>query len=58
MNEFNKLGGWVTPDEHYASGYCRKVMGNTSNTYCRRSVQWPCAPGKKYYGRGPMQVFW
>jgi chitinase len=20
--------------------------------------QWPCAPGQKYYGRGPLQISW
>ncbi|CAN4086355.1 unnamed protein product [Withania somnifera] len=24
--------------------------------YCVESVEWPCFPGKKYYGRGPIQI--
>ncbi|CAI0471883.1 unnamed protein product [Linum tenue] len=28
------------------------------NTYCSPSSQYPCAPGKKYYGRGPIQLTW
>ncbi|WP_420477046.1 chitinase [Noviherbaspirillum sp. ST9] len=26
--------------------------------YCLASVQYPCAPGKQYYGRGPLQISW
>ncbi|XP_059065870.1 endochitinase 4-like [Cryptomeria japonica] len=27
-------------------------------TYCQPSTQYPCAPGKQYYGRGPLQLTW
>ncbi|CAL1376531.1 unnamed protein product [Linum trigynum] len=28
-------------------------------TYCdRKATKWPCAPGKQYYGRGPLQLTW
>ncbi|CAN1307300.1 Chitinase 4 [Linum perenne] len=26
--------------------------------YCEASAQNPCAPGKRYYGRGPLQLTW
>ncbi|WP_407605247.1 glycoside hydrolase family 19 protein [Pseudomonas aeruginosa] len=26
--------------------------------YCLSSPQYPCAPGKRYYGRGPLQLSW
>ncbi|MBM7845445.1 glycoside hydrolase family 19 protein [Herpetosiphon giganteus] len=26
--------------------------------YCQNSAQWPCAPGKRYFGRGPIQLSW
>lgn len=27
--------------------------------YCdTKSTEWPCVPGKKYYGRGPLQLSW
>ncbi|HEY1013539.1 MAG TPA: glycoside hydrolase family 19 protein [Herpetosiphonaceae bacterium] len=26
--------------------------------YCSPSAQWPCAPGKRYFGRGPIQLSW
>ncbi|KAK4278163.1 hypothetical protein QN277_016047 [Acacia crassicarpa] len=51
-------GGWPTaPDGPYAWGYCLKEEKNRS-VYCKPSTQYPCAPGKKYYGRGPIQLTW
>ncbi|KAI9100079.1 hypothetical protein K1719_024297 [Acacia pycnantha] len=51
-------GGWPTaPDGPYAWGYCFKEEKNRS-THCKPSTQYPCAPGKKYYGRGPIQLTW
>lgn len=26
--------------------------------YCASSAQYPCAPGRQYYGRGPLQLSW
>ncbi|TVU12884.1 hypothetical protein EJB05_46550, partial [Eragrostis curvula] len=50
-------GGWPTaPDGPYSWGYCFKEERDTSNAYCTPSAQYPCAPGKKYYGRGPIQL--
>ncbi|XP_031094733.1 basic endochitinase-like [Ipomoea triloba] len=50
-------GGWATaPDGPYAWGYCYKQEQGNPGPYCQPSQQWPCAPGKKYYGRGPIQI--
>jgi chitinase len=52
-------GGWATaPDGPYSWGYCFKEEnnGNVGSDYCVQSSQWPCAAGKKYYGRGPIQI--
>ncbi|CAL9116653.1 unnamed protein product [Musa acuminata var. zebrina] len=50
-------GGWATaPDGPYAWGYCFVQEQNPSSDYCVASSQWPCAAGKKYYGRGPIQI--
>uniref|UniRef100_A0ACD5UJA5 Uncharacterized protein n=1 Tax=Avena sativa TaxID=4498 RepID=A0ACD5UJA5_AVESA len=50
-------GGWATaPDGPYAWGYCFKQELGATSDYCTPSVQWPCTPGKKYYGRGPIQL--
>nr|CAB3471494.1 unnamed protein product [Digitaria exilis] len=50
-------GGWATaPDGPYAWGYCFKQEQNPPSSYCQPSSQWPCAAGKQYYGRGPIQI--
>ncbi|CAN6200452.1 unnamed protein product [Urochloa humidicola] len=52
-------GGWPTaPDGPYSWGYCFKEEngGAAGPDYCQPSSQWPCAAGKKYYGRGPIQI--
>jgi basic endochitinase B len=51
-------GGWPTaPDGPYSWGYCFKEELNAVANYCEPQPQWPCAPGKKYFGRGPIQLF-
>nr|QIJ55475.1 endochitinase CH5B [Cajanus platycarpus] len=51
-------GGWASaPDGPYAWGYCYLREQNPS-AYCSPSAQYPCAPGKQYYGRGPIQISW
>ncbi|ERM96405.1 hypothetical protein AMTRI_Chr09g35830 [Amborella trichopoda] len=51
-------GGWAdAPDGPYAWGYCF-VNEKRRDDYCQASAQWPCAGGKKYYGRGPIQISW
>jgi chitinase len=52
-------GGWATaPDGPYSWGYCFKQEQSPGSDYCQASSQWPCAAGKQYYGRGPMQLSW
>ncbi|KAJ1256956.1 hypothetical protein BS78_K261500 [Paspalum vaginatum] len=52
-------GGWATaPDGPYSWGYCFKEEISPGSDYCQPSTQWPCAAGKRYYGRGPMQLSW
>ncbi|KAJ7978676.1 Chitinase [Quillaja saponaria] len=52
-------GGWpTTPDGPFAWGYCFIREVNPS-AYCNpSSIAYPCAPGKQYYGRGPIQLSW
>nr|ABK96628.1 unknown [Populus trichocarpa x Populus deltoides] len=51
-------GGWQTaPDGAYAWGYCF-VKEQNPGTYCSPSSTYPCAGGKQYYGRGPVQLSW
>ncbi|XP_010242848.1 PREDICTED: basic endochitinase-like [Nelumbo nucifera] len=50
-------GGWATaPDGPYAWGYCFVREQGNPGDYCSPSPQWPCASGRKYYGRGPIQI--
>ncbi|PHT41760.1 Basic 30 kDa endochitinase [Capsicum baccatum] len=50
-------GGWPTaPDGPYAWGYCFLREQGSPGDYCSPSGQWPCAPGRKYFGRGPIQI--
>ncbi|XP_075478194.1 endochitinase At2g43590-like [Primulina tabacum] len=37
--------------------YINEINGATRN-YCQASTQYPCAAGKAYYGRGPLQITW
>jgi chitinase len=39
--------------------YINEIGGANSN-YCDQTSenQWPCYPGKPYYGRGPLQLSW
>ncbi|KAF8405512.1 hypothetical protein HHK36_010419 [Tetracentron sinense] len=50
-------GGWPSaPDGPYAWGYCFIQEQGSPGDYCVASADWPCAAGKKYYGRGPIQI--
>ncbi|CAM0955617.1 unnamed protein product [Alopecurus aequalis] len=53
-------GGYATaPDGPYAWGYCFNQELNPASNYCDPTqVQWPCAPGQRYFGRGPIQLSW
>ncbi|KAF8405503.1 hypothetical protein HHK36_010410 [Tetracentron sinense] len=50
-------GGWASaPDGPYSWGYCHRQEQGSPGAYCVSSAQWPCASGKMYYGRGPVQI--
>jgi hypothetical protein len=55
-------GGWPTaPDGPYSWGLCWVVEGGRTPPvapYCAATAEYPCAAGKAYYGRGPMQLSW
>ncbi|WVZ86655.1 LOW QUALITY PROTEIN: hypothetical protein U9M48_033406 [Paspalum notatum var. saurae] len=41
------------------TGLCYISETDQSSDYCdSSSTQWPCVAGKKYYGRGPLQISW
>ncbi|CAL5016169.1 unnamed protein product [Urochloa decumbens] len=44
---------------HETGHFCYISEINKSNRYCDpNNRQWPCAAGKYYYGRGPLQISW
>ncbi|RCU61729.1 hypothetical protein SEVIR_7G158600v4 [Setaria viridis] len=44
---------------HETGRLCYISEINKSNSYCDpNNRQWPCVSGKKYYGRGPLQISW
>ncbi|KAE8716930.1 Endochitinase 1 [Hibiscus syriacus] len=50
--------GWDAPGGAYAWGYCFKEEIGCPGDYCQPDARYPCAPGQKYCGRGPMQLSW
>ncbi|KAK9944323.1 hypothetical protein M0R45_009896 [Rubus argutus] len=51
-------GGWASaPDGPYAWGYCF-IEEQYQGDYCAWDPNYPCAAGKQYYGRGPIQLSW
>jgi chitinase len=38
--------------------YINEINGASKNYCDSSSTQWPCVSGKKYYGRGPLQISW
>jgi len=38
--------------------YINEINGASRNYCDANNRQWPCVPGKKYYGRGPLQISW
>ncbi|KAJ0033885.1 hypothetical protein Pint_26055 [Pistacia integerrima] len=41
---------------HETGSMCAIEENNRQNNYCENDPQYPCAPGKFYYGRGPIQL--
>ncbi|XP_024519525.1 endochitinase [Selaginella moellendorffii] len=52
-----QTAGGGLPGGLLSSGYCM-VESHDKNRYCQQSEAWPCAPGKSYHGRGPLQLKW
>ncbi|XP_040380402.1 chitinase 10-like [Oryza brachyantha] len=57
-------GGWAAaPDGPYSWGLCFKEEVKPASSYCDNTsaavaARWPCAPGRSYHGRGPIQLSW
>ncbi|XP_022722047.1 endochitinase EP3-like [Durio zibethinus] len=64
--DFGKLGSDVDSKReiaaffahatHETEHFCFTEENDKSNSYCESSSEYPCAPGKSYYGRGPIQL--
>lgn len=37
-------------------GYCHIRQMSPPSDYCQPSKEWPCVPGQRYFGRGPIQL--
>jgi chitinase len=60
--EFNKreIAAFFAHVTHETGHFCYidEIHGASKN-YCDPSkTQWPCASGKRYHGRGPLQISW
>nr|AUN87456.1 chitinase [Camellia fraterna] len=46
------------PSQPFVYGYCHVEQVSPIGDYCNQEseTQWPCAPGKQYYGRRPIQL--
>ncbi|PKA60110.1 Chitinase 3 [Apostasia shenzhenica] len=53
-------GGWNgAPDGKYSWGYCWIEQLSPPSIYCNANyTRFPCAPGERYHGRGPIQLTW
>ena len=53
------VGGWKdAPDGPFFWGYCFLREENPESSYCDWNPNYPCASGREYYGRGPIQLSW
>ncbi|MBA0829148.1 hypothetical protein Goarm_013768 [Gossypium armourianum] len=51
--------GWNAPGGPYVWGYCFTKQINPPSDYLDKTCkEYPCVPGQKYYGRGPIQLTW
>eukprot|EP01018_Ginkgo_biloba_P029657 Gb_20314 [translate_table: standard] len=53
-----ELAAFLANVLHETGGLCYINEKNPSMDYCESSAQWPCASGKSYFGRGPLQLSW
>ncbi|KAH1047220.1 hypothetical protein J1N35_038004 [Gossypium stocksii] len=64
--DFGKLGSDVESKReiaaffahatHETEFFCYTEEQDKSNSYCEANSKFPCAPGKSYHGRGPLQL--
>ncbi|KAL8482836.1 hypothetical protein ACS0TY_025757 [Phlomoides rotata] len=59
-NAKREIAAFFAHVTHETGHMCSRVEnGGQSRDYCdETNKQWPCAPNKGYYGRGPLQISW
>ena len=58
-NSKREIAAFFAHVTHETGSLCFIEEINKSNRYCdANNKQYPCAPGKSYYGRGPLQISW
>lgn len=55
-----KMGLWILKCCFWCTDFCYiEEINGSSRDYCdKNNTQYPCVPGKGYYGRGPIQLSW
>ncbi|GLT34923.1 hypothetical protein SLA2020_094110 [Shorea laevis] len=53
-----EIAAFFAQISHETGSFCYTEEIDKSNTYCQSSTEYPCAPAKSYYGRGPLQLAW
>ncbi|GLT34921.1 hypothetical protein SLA2020_094090 [Shorea laevis] len=53
-----EIAAFFAQVSHETGSFCYTEENDKSNTYCQSSTEYPCAAGKSYYGRGPLQLSW
>ncbi|KAK1577998.1 hypothetical protein Q3G72_026751 [Acer saccharum] len=58
-NSKREIAAFFAHVTHETGHLCFVEEIDKSNMYCDQgNTQYPCAPGKFYYGRGPLQITW
>ncbi|KAE8694878.1 Chitinase 5 [Hibiscus syriacus] len=55
-----EIAAFFAHASHETEGFCHiEETDGANKDYCNETMtQYPCAPGKGYYGRGPLQLSW
>ncbi|KAJ8648796.1 hypothetical protein MRB53_001819 [Persea americana] len=54
-----EVAAFLAHTMHNTGGLCYINERNPDSDRCDpKYTQWPCAPGERYFGRGPMQLSW
>ncbi|TJX41549.1 hypothetical protein E8P77_31970, partial [Soehngenia saccharolytica] len=55
-----EIAAFFAHASHETGSFCSiEEINGTSKNYCNETItQYPCAPNKQYYGRGPLQLSW